>query len=136
MRFLKKLFQKTYKTTRSISGLVRTEFNFTKVKESEPTIITIGNQFNCSMDIVVVKRTYVMERNKGLFFTRYKKFFIYQVTGIVPECLPTKMRKVMNSTLQIPTLLPRIYPEEYRINAVVSAFLDIKMSIILKNGQD
>jgi hypothetical protein len=88
------------------------------------------------MDIVVVKRTYMMERNKGLFFTRYKKFYIYQVTGIVPECFPTRMRKVMNSTLQIPTLLPRIYPEEYRINAVVSAFLDIKMSIILKNGQE
>lgn len=136
MRFLKSLFQKTYKVPRSISQLVRTEFNFTKIKESEPTIITITSAMNCSMDIVVVKRTYMMERNKGLFFTRYKKFFIYQVTGIVPECFPTKMRKVMNSTLQIPTLLPRIYPEEYRINAVVSAFLDIKMSIILKNGQE
>lgn len=136
MRFLKSLFQKTYKVPRSISRIVRTEFNFTKIKESEPTIITITSAMNCPMDIIVVKRTYMMERNKGLFFTRYKKFFIYQVTGIVPECFPTRMRKVMNSTLQIPTLLPRIYPEEYRINAVVSAFLDIKMSIILKNGQE
>ena len=136
MRFLKSLFQKTYKVPRSISRIVRTEFNFTKIKESEPAIITITSSMNCSMDIVVVKRTYMMERNKGLFFTRYKKFYIYQVTGIVPECFPTRMRKVMNSTLQIPTLLPSIYPEEYRINAVVSAFLDIKMSIILKNGQE
>ena len=136
MRFLKSLFQKTYKATRSITHLFRTEFLFYKEKESEPTVITIGNQYDCSMDIVIVKRTYVMERKKGLFFRRKKKYFIYQVTGIVPECFPTRMRKVMNSTLQIPSLLPRLYPEEHRINAVVSAFLDIKMSIILKNGQE
>ena len=136
MRFLKSLFQKTYKASRSITHLYSTEFLFYKEKESEPTIITIKNQFDCPMDIVIVKRTYVMERKKGFFFKRKKKYFIYQVTGIVPECFPTRMRKVMNSTLQIPSLLPRFYPEEHRINAVVSAFLDIKMSIILKNGQD
>lgn len=136
MRFLKSLFQKTYKAIRSITNLYNTEFLFYKEKESEPTIITIKNQFDCPMDIVIVKRTYVMERKKGLFFRRKKKYFIYQVTGIVPECFPTRMRKVMNSTLQIPSLLPRFYPEEYRINAVVSAFLDIKMSIILRNGQE
>lgn len=136
MRFLKSLFQKTYKATCSITHLCGTEFLFYKEKESEPTIITIKNQFDCPLDIVIVKRTYVMERKKGLFFRRKKKYFIYQVTGIVPECFPTRMRKVMNSTLQIPSLLPRLYPEEHRINAVVSAFLDIKMSIILKNGQE
>lgn len=136
MRFLKSLFQKTYKASRSITNLYNTEFLFYKEKESEPTIITIKNQFDCPLDIVIVKRTYVMERKKGLFFKRKKKYFIYQVTGIVPECFPTRMRKVMNSTLQIPSLHPRFYPEEHRINAVVSAFLDIKMSIILRNGQE
>ena len=133
MRFLKSFFKKTYKTTRQLVHLFHAEFHFSKIKESEPTTITIAIKPDCYMDIVIVKRTYVMERKKGLFFRRKKKFFIYQVTGIVPECFPAKMKNVMNSTLQIPSLLPRVYPEEYRISATVSAFLDIKMSNILRN---
>ena len=136
MCFFEKLLSKTCKITHNLSSLVPTDFEFSKVKESKPTTITVMTKYNCPMDIVVTKRVYLMERKHAGFFRKKKKtFVIYQVTGIVPECFPDRMSKVMNSTLQIPSLLSRFYSEEKQINAVVSAFLDIKMANILKENQ-
>lgn len=136
MSFFEKLLAKTCKTAHNLSNLISTDFDFSKIDESKPTIITIMTKYNCPMDIVVIKRTYLMKRkNVGWFRKKQRKFVLYQITGIVPDCFPDKIARVMNSTMQIPALLSRFYNEEKQINAVASAFLDMKMSDILKQDK-
>lgn len=136
MSFFEKLLAKTCKTAHSFSNLISTDFYFSKIDESKPTIITIMTKYNCPMDIVIIKRTYLMKRkNVGWFRKKQRKFVLYQITGIVPDCFPDKVARVMNSTMQIPALLSRFYDEKQQINAVASAFLDIKMSDILKQDK-
>ena len=136
MSFFEKLLAKTCKTAHSLSNLISTDFYFSKIDESKPTIITIMTKYNCPMDIVIIKRTYLMKRkNVGWFRKKQRKFVLYQITGIVPDCFPDKVAQVMNSTMQIPALLSRFYDEKQQINAVASAFLDIKMSDILKQDK-
>lgn len=136
MSFFEKLLAKTCKTAHNLSNLISTDFYFSKINESKPTIITIMTKYNCPMDIVIIKRTYLMKRkNVGWFRKKQRKFVLYQITGIVPDCFPDKVARVMNSTMQIPALLSRFYDEKQQINAVASAFLDIKMSDILKQDK-
>lgn len=132
MSFFEKLLAKTCKTAHDLSNLISTDFYFSKIDESKPTIITIMTKYNCSMDIVIIKRTYLMKRKNVRWFRRkQRKFVLYQISGIVPDCFPDKVARVMNSTMQIPALLSRFCDEKQQINAVASAFLDIKMSNIL-----
>lgn len=136
MSFFEKLLAKTCKTAHDLSNLISTDFYFSKIDESKPTIITIMTKYNCSMDIVIIKRTYLMKRKNVRWFRRkQRKFVLYQISGIVPDCFPDKVARVMNSTMQIPALLSRFCDEKQQINAVASAFLDIKMSNILNQDK-
>lgn len=94
------------------------------VKKDTLKFVTVnGHEFEVNIN----KITFILER-KHFFFTRRRRFHLYDVSANVPSVMSDDFKFVFSSTTRVPGLLSRYAKEEDQVNAVIKAFLDLKIN--------
>lgn len=120
--FIEKLLAKTYVVLDSLAG-VR---HFNEVKEqSKPSVLKMVTNQNQVLSIEVTRKHYVLEK-PGWWFFKKKYFYVYQVKCLTADGFPDDFCKVFQMPIYIPRLLNKLAGEERQLNALISAFLDLK----------
>ena len=127
MSLLEKLLSKTYVVMDSFTGN-KVFRDLTKLNDDNVSfkVFTHGN---FTLDIKVVKKHYVLER-PGWWLFKKKDFFLYEVSCRLSDRFPNDFKEVFTHPIYIPPLLMKLVSEEKQINAVISAYLDIKIHIL------
>lgn len=119
---IEKILSKLYVVTDSFTG----NKVFKEIAdEGQQTDIKVVTLENYTLDIKVVRKNYVLER-PGWWFFKKKRYVIYEVSCLTPGMFPVNVARVFKHPVYLPRLLMKFVSEEKQINAVISAYIDVK----------
>lgn len=123
MKMVKKLLSKWVSFYYSFYS--NTAFRAVKgAKEDSLKLITVGNYH---FEVKITRVSFIQER-KHIFFTSRRRFYLYDIMATIPDIMSDDFKCVFSVPTRLPGLLSQYAKEDDQVNAIIKAFLDLKIA--------